>query len=309
MLIAIDFDGTIVEHRYPQIGKERPFATETIRRLIADRHRIILWTLRKGRLLDEAVEWCRERGIEFYAINSSYPGEEIDGDTCRKIKYDIVIDDPESVESALATIHSAISMWDAFITKAMAVSYENLTMISDKIKLSTKGVFRRFKFFGFDLFVQAPNENSKIKMYVDFRASADPSVKAQLVDRFNLSLTDKGNVSSSQKMSVGDADVITYNTIKDMLGDVTFKRVFSLLGVPCTSKDKFVQFLKDKGLMSDVEIRQMLRDDAANNAKSSINSLTQDEFERLVNMISNAYHTVVEKRNVQRFVTIDKSYV
>lgn len=224
-------------------------------------------------------------------------------------EYDIVIDDPESVESALATIRSAISMWDAFITKAMAVSYENLTMISDKIKLSTKGVFRRFKFFGFDLFVQAPNENSKIKMYVDFRASADPSVKAQLVDRFNLSLTDKGNVSSSQKMSVGDADVITYNTIKDMLGDVTFKRVFSLLGVPCTSKDKFVQFLKDKGLMSDVEIRQMLRDDAANNAKSSINSLTQDEFERLVNMISNAYHTVVEKRNVQRFVTIDKSYV
>ena len=93
MLIAIDFDGTIVEHRYPQIGKERPFATETIRRLIVDRHRIILWTLRKGRLLDEAVEWCRERGIEFYAINSSYPGEEIDGDTCRKIKYDIVTDD------------------------------------------------------------------------------------------------------------------------------------------------------------------------------------------------------------------------
>ena len=44
-------------------------------------------------MLDEAVEWCRERGIEFYAINSSYPGEEIDGDTSRKIKYDIVIDD------------------------------------------------------------------------------------------------------------------------------------------------------------------------------------------------------------------------
>lgn len=224
-------------------------------------------------------------------------------------EYDIVIDDPKSVESALATIRSAISMWDAFITKAMAVSYENLTMISDKIKLSTKGVFRRFKFFGFDLFVQTPNENSKIKMYVDFRSSADPSVKAQLLDRFNLSLTDKGNVSSNQKLSVGDADVITYNTIKDMLGDTTFKRVFSLLGVPCTSKDKFVKFFKEKGFMSDVEIRQMLRDDALNNAKSSINGLTQDEFERLVNMILNAYHTVVEKRNVQRFVTVDKSYV
>ena len=44
--IAVDFDGTIVEHRYPHIGEERPFATDTLRMLINDHHRLILWTVR-----------------------------------------------------------------------------------------------------------------------------------------------------------------------------------------------------------------------------------------------------------------------
>ena len=69
MVIALDFDGTIVEHKYPAIGEEIPFATETIRMLIAERHKVILWSVREGKLLDEAVNWCRERGIEFYAVN------------------------------------------------------------------------------------------------------------------------------------------------------------------------------------------------------------------------------------------------
>jgi hypothetical protein len=57
MTIAIDFDGTIVEHRYPKIGNEIPFATDTLKMLIKDRHRLILWTVREGKLLDEAVAW------------------------------------------------------------------------------------------------------------------------------------------------------------------------------------------------------------------------------------------------------------
>ena len=76
MTIAIDFDGTIVEHRYPKIGNEIPFATDTLKMLIKDRHRLILWTVREGKLLDEAVEWCRERGVEFYAVNRDYPEED-----------------------------------------------------------------------------------------------------------------------------------------------------------------------------------------------------------------------------------------
>ncbi len=73
--IAVDFDGTIVEHRYPEIGEERPFAIDTLKMLIKDRHKLILWTVREGQLLDDAVNWCRERGVEFYAINRDYPEE------------------------------------------------------------------------------------------------------------------------------------------------------------------------------------------------------------------------------------------
>lgn len=95
MTIAIDFDGTIVEHRYPAIGEEIPFATETLKALIRDRHNLILWTVREGDLLDEAVEWCRKRGVEFYAINRDYPEEERDKNNhfSRKLKVDMWIDD------------------------------------------------------------------------------------------------------------------------------------------------------------------------------------------------------------------------
>lgn len=93
MLIAVDFDGTIVEHRYPEIGKEIPFATDTLKRLIRDGHRLILWTVRTGDLLDEAIEWCHKKGVDFYAVNKNYPEEIIDEHTSRKLKVDLTIDD------------------------------------------------------------------------------------------------------------------------------------------------------------------------------------------------------------------------
>ena len=74
MTIAVDFDGTIVEHRYPAIGREIPFAIDALKLLCAQ-HKIILWTVREGALLDEAVEYCRERGLRFYAVNKNYPEE------------------------------------------------------------------------------------------------------------------------------------------------------------------------------------------------------------------------------------------
>ena len=94
MTIAVDFDGTIVRHRYPKIGDEIPFATETLRLLLRDRHRLILWTVREGKLLDEAIEWCRARGVEFYAVNRDFPEEDTTGSGfSRKIKADLFIDD------------------------------------------------------------------------------------------------------------------------------------------------------------------------------------------------------------------------
>lgn len=94
MIIAVDFDGTIVRHQYPKIGEELPFATETLRMLIREGHRLILWTVREGKLLDEAVEWCRDRGVEFYAINRDFPEEDATGSGfSRKLKADLFIDD------------------------------------------------------------------------------------------------------------------------------------------------------------------------------------------------------------------------
>lgn len=95
MIIAIDFDGTIVEHKYPEIGEEIPFATETIKMLIADKHQVILWSVREGKLLEDAVNWCKERGIEFYAVNKDYPEEkkEFNEHYSRKLKADLFIDD------------------------------------------------------------------------------------------------------------------------------------------------------------------------------------------------------------------------
>ncbi len=91
--IAVDFDGTIVEHKYPAIGEEMVFAFATLRALQEKGHRLILWTIREGELLQEAVEYCRENGIEFYAVNESYPGERPEEGSSRKLMADIFIDD------------------------------------------------------------------------------------------------------------------------------------------------------------------------------------------------------------------------
>lgn len=94
LTIAVDFDGTIVEHKYPAIGDEMLFAFDTLKALQNKGHKLILWTFRAGRTLDDAVEFCKENGIEFYAVNKSYPEEQFeDGRISRKVNADLFIDD------------------------------------------------------------------------------------------------------------------------------------------------------------------------------------------------------------------------
>ncbi len=93
MIIAVDFDGTIVEHQYPKIGREIPFAIDTLLRLQEDHHQLILWTCREGNLLKEAVDYCRQRGLEFYAVNKNFPEEKNEPDTVRKLTAELFIDD------------------------------------------------------------------------------------------------------------------------------------------------------------------------------------------------------------------------
>ena len=93
MKIAVDFDGTIVEHEYPAIGKVRPFAFQTMKMLQEKGHLLVLWTYRSGRYLDEAVEFCKDNGVEFYAVNANYPEEVLDDTVSRKIDCELYIDD------------------------------------------------------------------------------------------------------------------------------------------------------------------------------------------------------------------------
>ncbi len=94
MIIAVDFDGTIVTHEYPKIGKEIPFAIDTLKKLQNEQHhQLILWTVREGKELDEAVEFCKKKGLEFYAVNANYPEETFAKGISRKINADLYIDD------------------------------------------------------------------------------------------------------------------------------------------------------------------------------------------------------------------------
>ena len=94
MIIAVDFDGTIVKHEYPKIGKEIPFAIDTLKRLQkSPEYQLILWTVRQGVELQEAVDYCKNRGLEFYAVNSNYPEEQAEYNEPRKLKVDLFIDD------------------------------------------------------------------------------------------------------------------------------------------------------------------------------------------------------------------------
>jgi len=92
--IAVDFDGTVVEHAYPAIGREMLFAFATLKRLQEKGHKLILWSIREGQTLQEAVDYCKANGVEFYAVNANFQGEVLEpGVSARKVNADIFIDD------------------------------------------------------------------------------------------------------------------------------------------------------------------------------------------------------------------------
>ena len=71
MIVAIDFDGTIVENRFPDVGNPVPLALESMREIIMGGNRIILWTMRSGPKLEEAVNYLYENGIPLFGINAN----------------------------------------------------------------------------------------------------------------------------------------------------------------------------------------------------------------------------------------------
>ena len=97
-IVAVDFDGTLVEDAFPEIGRENPEMFELCKQLKDQGIRIILWTSRANdnemRNLDRAVEFCRNKGLEFDAVNENIKEvrEMFGGDT-RKVYADLYIDD------------------------------------------------------------------------------------------------------------------------------------------------------------------------------------------------------------------------
>lgn len=91
---AVDFDGTLCDNRWPQIGEEHNDIITLLRIAKEQGVQLILWTCRDGQELEDAIDWCADRGLIFDAINDNLP-EVIDRFRCnpRKITADLYIDD------------------------------------------------------------------------------------------------------------------------------------------------------------------------------------------------------------------------
>lgn len=115
MIFAVDFDGTICEHKYPEIGKPIEDVVEALKQLKADGHTLILWTCRDGKQLDEALEACKSWGLEFDKINSD-SDEHLDKyeSRPRKIGADYYIDDRAMSPAAFVIMSKFISKMKDF---------------------------------------------------------------------------------------------------------------------------------------------------------------------------------------------------
>ena len=98
--IAVDFDGTLCEYKFPGIGEQKPEHKQLIDILIKMRsqgHKLILWTNRgdneQYKSLAEAIEWCQSKGLEFDAINQNLPDQKKLSGYSPKIMADYYIDD------------------------------------------------------------------------------------------------------------------------------------------------------------------------------------------------------------------------
>jgi hypothetical protein len=91
-IIAVDFDGTLCTNAYPEIGEPIPYSLLYVTRAKAAGHIITLHTCRQGKSLDDAIAWCKARGITFDYINENVPAniKRFGGDT-RKIYADVYV--------------------------------------------------------------------------------------------------------------------------------------------------------------------------------------------------------------------------
>ena len=101
-IIAVDFDGTLCENKFPQIGAANVTLINHLKHCRAKGDKLILWTCRVDEMLDAAVNWCAKQGLEFDAINENLPEVlELYGSDTRKIYAHEYIDDKAAAFSFL----------------------------------------------------------------------------------------------------------------------------------------------------------------------------------------------------------------
>lgn len=94
VIIAVDFDGTLCQSRFPQIGKPNQVIIDFLLMQQKRGVKLILWTMREGARLSEAVAWCQENGLFFDAINDNLPEvQKRFGDNPRKVFANYYLDD------------------------------------------------------------------------------------------------------------------------------------------------------------------------------------------------------------------------
>ena len=104
MIYAVDFDGTLCESKWPGIGRPNMGLINFLISEQKEGHKIILWTMREGDFLDEALGWCEGLGLIFDAVNDNLPEQQaLYGNNSRKVYADWYIDD-----------HNAPMLWPPF---------------------------------------------------------------------------------------------------------------------------------------------------------------------------------------------------
>lgn len=108
-IYAVDFDGTLAESVWPGIGAPNKALIHHLIKRRRDGNKIILWTCRCGKRLEEAVSWCNSNGLKFDAVNENLSEmiEHFDNDS-RKIFADVYIDDKAKVKARYCIPYKAV---------------------------------------------------------------------------------------------------------------------------------------------------------------------------------------------------------
>ncbi len=91
-VIAVDFDGTCVTHEFPNVGSDIG-ATGVLMKLMANGHRLMLWTMRDGETLKAARTWFATHGLKLWGINENPEQKETGWSKSNKQNADLYIDD------------------------------------------------------------------------------------------------------------------------------------------------------------------------------------------------------------------------